>query len=50
MLVEALKEETAKDTVTTRFVDLTRLGLAEITRKKSSRSLQFMLRDWEWKK
>ena len=50
MLVEALKEETAKDTVTTRFVDLTRLGLAEITRKKSSRSLQFMLRDWAWKK
>lgn len=49
MLVEALKQETAKDQVTTRFVDLTRLGLAEITRKKTSRPLQYVLRDWEWK-
>lgn len=50
MLVEALRQETAKDQVTTRFVDLTRLGLAEITRKKTSRPLQYVLRDWEWKK
>lgn len=49
MLVEALRQETAKDQVTTRFVDLTRLGLAEITRKKTSRPLQYVLRDWEWK-
>lgn len=48
-LIEALKEETAKDSVTTRFVDLTRLGLAEITRKKTSRMLRDTLRDWEWK-
>ena len=50
MLVEALRQETAKDQVTTRFVDLTRLGLAEITRKKTSRVLQYTLRDWEWKR
>lgn len=50
MLVEALKQETAKDQVTTRFVDLTRLGLAEITRKKTSRPIKYMLRDWKWKK
>lgn len=50
ILVEALRQETAKDQVTTRFVDLTRLGLAEITRKKTSRALQYTLRDWAWKK
>lgn len=50
MLVEALKQETAKDQVTTRFVDLTRLGLAEITRKKTSGALRHTLRDWEWKR
>ena len=49
-LVEALREETAKDRVTTRFIDLTRLGLAEITRKKTSRPLRDTLRDWEWKR
>lgn len=48
-LVEALKGETAKDSVTTRFIDLTRLGLAEITRKKTSQMLSHTLRDWEWK-
>lgn len=48
-LVDALKKETAKDQVTTRFVDLTRLGLAEITRKKTSGALQYTLRDWAWK-
>ncbi len=50
MLIEALKKETAKDSVPTRFVDLTRLGLAEITRKKTSRGLGYTLRDWNWKR
>ena len=49
-LTEALREECAKDPVPTRFVDLTKLGLAEITRKKTSRSLQHTLRDWAWKR
>ena len=48
-LIEALKKETAKDLTPTRFVDLTRLGLAEMTRKKTSRTLEYTLRDWEWK-
>lgn len=48
-LIEALKKETAKDSIPTRFVDLTRLGLAEMTRKKTSRTLEYTLRDWEWK-
>lgn len=46
-LIKALKQETAKDSVPTRFVDLTRLGLAEITRKKTSRTLQYTLREWK---
>ena len=46
-LMEALKQETAKDSVTTRFIDLTRLGLAEITRKKTSRALSYTLREWK---
>ncbi len=50
VLIDALKKETAKDSVPARFVDLTRLGLAEITRKKTSRTLHYVLRDWEWKK
>lgn len=50
MLIEALKKETAKDSVPTRFVDLTKLGLAEITRKKTSRGLGYTLRDWNWKR
>lgn len=50
MLVETLRQETAKDQAATRFVDLTKLGLAEITRKKTSRPLRYVLRDWEWKK
>lgn len=45
-LIQALKQETAKDQVTTKFIDLTKLGLAEITRKKTSRTLQYTLRDW----
>lgn len=47
MLIDALKQETAKDSVPTRFIDLTRLGLAEITRKKTSRTLQYTLREWK---
>lgn len=46
-LMEALKREAAKDSVTTRFIDLTRLGLAEITRKKTSRALSYTLREWK---
>lgn len=49
-LKAALREEAAKDQVTTRFIDLTRLGLAEITRKKTSQTLSHTLRDWAWKK
>lgn len=49
-LTEALRQETAKDPVTTKFIDLTRLGLAEITRKKTSQTLSCTLRDWEWKR
>ena len=49
-LIEALREETARDRVTTRFIDLTKLGLAEITRKKTSHALAYTLRDWVWKK
>lgn len=48
-LMKTLREETAKDQVTTRFIDLTKLGLAEITRKKTSRPLKDTLRDWVWK-
>ena len=48
-LIETLKNETAKDPIPTHFVDLTRLGLAEMTRKKTSRTLEYTLRDWEWK-
>lgn len=49
-LVKALREETVKDQVITRFIDLTKLGLAEITRKKTSHTLAYTLRDWAWKK
>lgn len=49
-LTEALRQETAKDPVTTKFIDLTRLGLAEITRKKTSQTISCTLRDWEWKR
>lgn len=49
VLIKALREETAKDQTPTRFIDLTKLGIAEITRKKDSRALADMLRDWAWK-
>ena len=48
-LIGALKEETGKDKTPTRFVDLTKLGIAEITRKKTSHTLQYTLREWAWK-
>lgn len=38
-LVRVLKQELAKDTVPAVFVDFTRLGLAEITRKKVKKPL-----------
>ena len=46
-LIEALKQEAAKDSVPVCFIDLTRLGLAEITRKKTSHTLQYTLREWK---
>lgn len=46
-LIDALKAETMKDVVQTCFIDLTRLGLAEITRKKTSGTLKYTLREWE---
>lgn len=46
-LLSALKEETAKDSVTTCFVDFTKLGLAELTRKKTMRTLSYTMRGWK---
>lgn len=42
-LIEVLKREIAKDPVTTSFVDITKLGLVELTRKKISKSLKEIL-------
>lgn len=47
-ILTALKEEAKKDAVPTRFIDFTRLGLAEVTRKKISQPLQNTLRDWKY--
>lgn len=47
-LLHALKEETKKDPVLTSFVDYTKLGLAELTRKKTSAPLQDIIRDWKF--
>lgn len=46
-LIKTLKEETRKDTVPTRFIDMTKLGIAELTRKKTSRTLQYIAREWK---
>ncbi len=47
-LISFLKEECAKDSVPTRYVDYTKLGLAEITRKKTHQTLRYMMRDWDF--
>lgn len=39
-LIHALKEELKKDSVTCSFIDVTRLGLVELTRKKTYKSLK----------
>ncbi|MCM1282329.1 MAG: ribonuclease E/G [Muribaculaceae bacterium] len=39
-LIACLKQELSKDSVPARFVDITKLGLVEITRRKGYRSLQ----------
>lgn len=46
-LIATLSGEISKDKVTTRFVDMTRLGLAELTRKKTEKPLSYVLRDWK---
>lgn len=47
-LLNALREETKKDFVPTYFVDYTKLGLAELTRKKTEKPLRDVVRDWEF--
>ena len=42
-LVTFLKQEIKKDSVTCSFIDVTRLGLVELTRKKTHRSLKEIL-------
>ena len=42
-LISVLKEEIKKDTVTCTFMDVTKLGLVELTRKKTYKSLKEMI-------
>ena len=42
-LISVLKEEIKKDTVTCTFMDVTKLGLFELTRKKTYKSLKEMI-------
>lgn len=44
-VIEVLKEELKKDRVPADFIDITKLGLVEITRKKESESLSAFLSD-----
>ncbi|MGN0413440.1 MAG: ribonuclease E/G [Lachnospiraceae bacterium] len=46
-LIDVLCSEISKDTVTTKFIDFTKLGLAELTRKRMEKPLAYVLRDWE---
>ena len=39
-LVQVLKEQIKNDTVTCTFMDVTKLGLVELTRKKTYKSLK----------
>ena len=43
VLIDLLKKELKKDPVSTQFIDITRLGLVEITRKKIRKSLSEVL-------
>ena len=42
-LVRVIKQELANDPVPARFVDITKLGLVELTRKKGYKSLREIL-------
>ncbi|MCR4658610.1 MAG: ribonuclease E/G [Lachnospiraceae bacterium] len=44
-LMELLREEIAKDSVRTELIDMTKLGLAELTRKREGLTLREMLYD-----
>ncbi|SER62800.1 ribonuclease E/G [Lachnobacterium bovis] len=44
-LIQCLKKEIAKDPVKTDFIDITKLGLVELTRKKISKSLIDIIRE-----
>ena len=46
-VIERLKEELRKDRVPADFIDVTKLGLVEITRKKEGESLAAMLESLE---
>jgi len=46
-VIETLKEELRKDRVTADFIDVTGLGLVEITRKREGKSLSEMLEEAE---
>lgn len=43
-LIECLRHELAKDRVQTRFIGMTKLGLAEVTRKKAMKPLYMQLK------
>jgi len=45
-LIEALKAHFKKDKVTTNFVDITQLGLVEITRKRAGKTLKEIYEDY----
>ena len=43
-VIQVLKEELKKDTTKSSFIDITKLGLVEVTRKKTYKSLKEMLK------
>jgi ribonuclease G len=44
-LIQCIRQELKKDTVPAQFVDITRLGLVEITRKKTYKSIHEILKN-----
>lgn len=48
-LMECLRQEVRKDPVQTTVVDMTKLGLVEITRKKGRKSLYEQIKEIETK-
>jgi ribonuclease G len=46
-VIAALKEELKKDRVPADFIDITKLGLVEITRRKEGESLSSILSELE---